>query len=77
MVFGYGSSTNLTELMRIQGNGNVGIGTKNPTYKLDLAGRLRLRQASGTAGIYFDGITCQPDLLSVPWMMITLGYLVV
>ncbi|HRD06360.1 MAG TPA: hypothetical protein PK037_02305, partial [Saprospiraceae bacterium] len=57
MVFGYGSSTNLTELMRIQGNGNVGIGTKNPTYKLDLAGRLRLRQASGTAGIYFDGIT--------------------
>ena len=57
LAFGYGSSTNLTELMRIQGNGNVGIGTQNPGYKLDVAGRLRLRHSTGTAGIYFDGVT--------------------
>ncbi len=34
IVFGYGESTNLTELMRIKGNGNVGIGTNNPAAKL-------------------------------------------
>ena len=32
--FGYGSSASFTELMRIKGNGNVGIGTNNPMAKL-------------------------------------------
>jgi hypothetical protein len=36
---------------------NVGIGTASPVYKLDIAGRLRLQHSTGTAGIYFDGIT--------------------
>ena len=35
IAFGYGSSTSLTELMRIKGNGNVGIGI-NPLNKLDV-----------------------------------------
>lgn len=35
---------------------NVGIGTNTPAYKLDVAGRLRLRHTSGqTAGVWFDG----------------------
>ena len=34
IVFGYGSSTAMTERMRIQGNGMVGIGTANPIEQL-------------------------------------------
>ena len=38
IVFGYGSSAAMTETMRIQGNGNVGIGTASPANKLTVAG---------------------------------------
>ncbi len=34
---------------------NVGIGNSNPTYKLDVAGLLRLQNSSTTAGLWFDG----------------------
>ncbi|MEI8037180.1 MAG: hypothetical protein WCJ14_02215, partial [Verrucomicrobiota bacterium] len=36
--FGYGSSGAFTETMRVQGNGNVGIGTNNPGEKLVVSG---------------------------------------
>ena len=36
---------------------NVGIGTTQPAYKLDVAGRLRLQNTAQTAGIWFDGTT--------------------
>jgi len=38
--FGHGSSAAMTETMRIKGNGNVGIGTKTPAYKLDVNGNV-------------------------------------
>jgi hypothetical protein len=38
IVFGHGQSTNLTETMRIKGNGLVGIGTATPGVPLDVVG---------------------------------------
>lgn len=38
-------------------NGNVGIGTPTPAFRLDVAGRMRIQQDTSTAGIWFDGPT--------------------
>lgn len=55
IAFGHGSSAAFNEVMRIKGNGNVGIGTYSPGFLLDVAGRMRLRNGNGgTAGIYFN-----------------------
>jgi hypothetical protein len=37
VAFGYGTSGEMTETMRIKGDGNVGIGTDNPKTKLSIA----------------------------------------
>jgi hypothetical protein len=49
-----GSSNSGSERMRIDQNGYIGIGTPNPTYKLDVAGQIR----SSAGGVVFpDGST--------------------
>jgi len=48
LTFGTNSSgADPTEKMRIDGSGNVGIGTNLPGYKLDVAGSARLQPSSG------------------------------
>jgi len=37
IAFGHGNSSSFTEMMRIEGGGNVGIGTTSPSARLDIA----------------------------------------
>jgi len=54
---GFDNYTNgFTERLRVKGNGNVGIGNNNPGFKLDVAGRIRVRSDGSTAGIYFNNL---------------------
>ena len=50
-VFYAGVTTNTSnELMRIQGNGNVGIGTATPGAKLEIAGQIKITGGTPGAG---------------------------
>lgn len=42
IAFGYGTSSALTETMRIKGNGRVGIGTSTPAAELEVNGYVKL-----------------------------------
>lgn len=58
-LFAYsaGASANLKEYLSISDDGNVGVGTTAPNFKLDVAGRMRLRNNASTAGFWLDGVT--------------------
>lgn len=41
LIFTNSLSNGVGEIMRIKGNGNIGIGISNPLYKLDVAGKIQ------------------------------------
>jgi len=47
-------TTSQTEVMRLLGNGNVGIGTTNPDAKLDVAGLIKTEGALNSFRNYYD-----------------------
>ncbi len=60
IAFGYGSSTSFSEVMRVKGNGFVGIGTNNPSSRLQITGnemsvplRIGNQLNTGYAGMHF------------------------
>ena len=58
VAFGYGGSSSFHENMRVEGGGNVGIGTSNPFAKLDVAGNARASE--------FDYTTPREFWYSIP-----------
>ena len=63
IAFGYGSSTDFTETMRIKGSGDVGIGTTDPKNKLDVEGGLAIGSTySGTNTAPTDGVLIEGNV---------------
>lgn len=51
---GFGTNSS-TELLRIKGNGNLGVGVSDPAFRLDVGERMRIRSTPGnTAGVWLN-----------------------
>jgi hypothetical protein len=57
IVFGYGKSNSLTEVMRVKGTGNVGIGTSSPQQQLSVANALNIDQSNLNNGSVANALT--------------------
>jgi hypothetical protein len=62
------STTASSELFRINGNGNVGVGVNAPAFRLDVGDRMRIRSTLGnTAGVWLnnDDNTTSPAFIGM------------
>jgi len=57
IVLGYGRSGAFTENVKFKGNGLVGMGVTNPSERLDVNGRVRIRHNVNSAGIWMSNST--------------------
>lgn len=68
IAFGYGSSINFTEQMRIKGTGNIGIGTSAPTEKLEVAGKIKTANLQITTGAAIGKILTSDGSGNATWI---------
>lgn len=65
IAFGYGSSASMTEVMRIKGSGQVGIGTSTPAFPLSFASSLGDKiSLYGGPGVHY-GFGIQGNLMQI------------
>ncbi|MEZ0184283.1 hypothetical protein AB9T89_18705 [Flavobacterium oncorhynchi] len=62
-----------TEKIRILGNGNVGIGTSNPLFKLDVNGVVNINSATDGGGLRFNS-AANSQIDSRNWIVSSDGY---
>lgn len=67
VAFGYGSSYNFNETMRVKGNGYVGIGTNSPVQKLTIANGWLGFPTNETGTIYYTNTSDWAQIYAVTY----------